>query len=73
MSGDPQDAKDAHMANLFAWLCMRPCVEEAVDALEDYALRDLLGWLASNNVLTGIPGMIYGLALVAAAKRFETS
>ena len=76
MSGETQDfktrdAREEHMRNLYAWLCEQRDEQAAVASLEDYALRDLLGWLALLNVTSGIPGIIYGHALVEAAHRFQ--
>jgi hypothetical protein len=68
---DRADLMDTHMRNLYVWLCCQRDESAAVSSLEDYALRDLLGWLARLNVLSGIPGMIYGHAMVEASKRFQ--
>jgi hypothetical protein len=68
--GDLTDALEAHMENLFGWICQQQDQEKAVESLEDYALRDLNGWLARLNVPNGIPGLIHGLVLVEAAERF---
>jgi len=64
------DSKEAHMENLFGWICRQACQEKAVASLEDYALRDLNGWLARMGNLSGVPGLIHGLILVEAAERF---
>lgn len=56
---------------MYGWICQQGDEAVAIAKLEDYALRDLLGWLARLNILTGIPGMIYGHCLVEASKRFQ--
>jgi hypothetical protein len=61
------------MARLFALICVQRDEAAAVSELEDYALRDLLGWLGRLNVLSGIPGQIYGLCLLESSKRFQNS
>lgn len=66
-----EDAREEHMRNLYACLCLQRDEQAAIASLEDYALRDLLGWLALLNVTSGIPGIIYGHCLVEAAHRFQ--
>lgn len=61
------------MGNLYACICIQRDEAAAVAELEDYALRDLLGWLGRLNVLSGIPGQIYGLCLVESARRFAAN
>jgi hypothetical protein len=63
--------REPDMQTLYGWICQQRDEQAAIAALEDYALRDLLGWLGRLNVLSGIPGIIYGHALVEAAKRFQ--
>ena len=70
MSEEIEDARETHMEHLYAWICRSGDQEAIVAALEDYALRDLGGWLARLNVGTGVPGLIHGLVLVEAAERF---
>lgn len=62
--------KGQHMANVYQYLCLHENVEEAVSALQDHALRDLAEWLDADGTTTGIPGMVSGLLLCEAAKRF---
>ena len=64
------EAKEAHMENLFQWICRQACQEKSVASLEDYALRDLNGWLARMGCMSGVPSLIHGLVLVEAAERF---
>jgi len=61
---------DDHMQTIYGWICQQPDPEAAVAALEDYALRDLSGWLARRGAVNGIPSLIHGLCLVQAAERF---
>lgn len=63
-------SKEAHMANLYGWVCQQACQEKAVADLADYALRDLNGWLEGLGVTAGFPALIHGLILVEAAERF---
>ena len=72
MSDDLEDAREAHMENLYAWICRQPGQEKAIAALEDYALRELNGWLSRNNAESGVPGMIRGLCICEACDRFMT-
>jgi len=65
--------RDEDIAGLFDWLTRQPETEAAIANLPAAHLRELLGYLARLNVLTGIPGEIYGHALVEAAKRFQQS
>ena len=67
---DRAELREAHMRNLYVWVCCQRDEQAAIAALEDYALRDLLGWLARLNVLSGTPGRVYGICLVEAAERF---
>lgn len=63
-------SKEAHMANLYGWVCQQACQEKAVADLADYALRDLNGWLEGLGIVSGVPALIHGLILVEAAERF---
>jgi hypothetical protein len=73
LDADRAQLRNAHMENLYLWVCCQRDDAAAIAGLEDYALRDLLGWLGRLNVLSGIPGIIYGLALVESSKRFQNS
>ena len=73
LDADRAQLRNAHMENLYLWICRQRDEQAAVECLEDYALRDLLGWLGRLNVLSGIPGIIYGHALVESSKRFQNS
>jgi len=64
------DAREAHLENLYGWICRQGCQESAVASLEDYALRDLIGWLSRLNEPHGVPGEILGRVLVEAARRY---
>jgi len=64
------DAREAHMENLYGWICCQPDQEQAVAGLEDYALRDMGGYLARLNVERGVPGLIRGLVICEACDRF---
>lgn len=71
------DGRDAgaelneHMQGLLLFICMQADTAGTVEALEDYALRDLLGWLKDEAVMNGLAGQVLGLCLVEAAYRFE--
>jgi hypothetical protein len=61
---------DEHMENLYGFICRQPNQERAIATLEDYALRDLNGWLSRQNAENGVPGMIRGLCICEACERF---
>ena len=67
---DIEDAREAHMENLYGFLCRQPDQERAIASLEDYALRDLNGYLSRMNAESGVPGMIRGLCICEACERF---
>lgn len=64
------EAREAHMENLFAWICRQPHPEAAIAALEDYALRDLGAHLEQSGITTGIPGTIHGIIIAEVYHRF---
>jgi hypothetical protein len=65
-----EEAAEAHMENLYGFICRQPNQEAVIATLEDYALRDLNGYLARMNAECGIPGLIRGLVMVEACERF---
>jgi hypothetical protein len=71
MSEVAESLKSAHMLTIYQWICEQPDEQKAVEELEDYALRDILGWFARSGVISGIPGRIYSIAIVEASTRFE--
>lgn len=67
------EPKEAHMENLYGWICRQACPEKAVADLADYALLDLDGWLVREGCMSGIPALIQGLITVEMAKRFMSN
>ena len=65
-----EDRIAAHMALLFGFICRAGCQVEAIESLEDYALRDMVFYLEAWNPESGVPAMIRGLVTVEACNRF---
>ena len=73
--GETQDTREdlgweRHMENLYGYICRQADQAAVIALLEDYALRDLNGYLARLNLESGFPGMIRGLVICEACERF---
>jgi hypothetical protein len=55
---------------VYSWLTVQPNLEAAVRGLENGDLREVNGALSRLGAENGIPGLIHGLVIVEAARRF---
>jgi len=64
------DAREAHMENLYCWICRQPDQEKAIASLDDQVLRELGGYLSRLGQESGVPALIHGHVICEACERF---